>query len=312
MPFLRPPSPTMPPATGMDSSPMDISLTSPVSTPSPLVNPLANSTVLPNSTQNSVHTSSFSAIASQASLLGSLNPLARLNQSPTPTHLKNRSRRPSSLSLGLGLGPGGKGLGLSSSSPNCGSSGVNSNGSNGGGGLLPPPNIVASEEMSVNRERASSSASSMSFGFSPSRRSLQLDDASTPSNATRNANANEETPTTAKKSKGWLTKLSALQRKRQIGISGANESESSLSARSDGRNTPDLTATNGGFNSGLNSNTRPLEQDVDALAVDGENEKRDQMPVTPPRSATSLTGDGFQGLVCERWARTPSSILTAF
>lgn len=185
----------------------------------------------------------------------------------------------------------------SGGSGNPGSGGGNSNnnsGGNGGGTLLPATNIGiletgVGENTLGGRGRASSTASSMSFGFSPSRRSISLEDSQQDQ-----LNENEETPQARKRPSKLSQMAASLKRRRQvIGITGNNESEGSLSARSDGgRATPDVNsaAYTGYLNnaSGFGGERRGLEVDVDALVVDTNRVQKD-MTMTPPKSATELT-----------------------
>jgi hypothetical protein len=274
----------------MDSSPMDISLSSPQSTPS---NPAG-----PN----------IAIAISNASLYGSMNPINRVlsNSSPTSTapHLRSRTRRPSSLSLGLNFDRI-KSFGLSNSSPSSGGGGGGASAGGIGGSLLPAANIGVLETGNDNtlagRGRASSTASSMSLGFSPSRRSTSLEDSQrqdqVPGEQTnRTPNENEETPQARKPSRLGQMAASLKRRRQVIGISGNNGSESSLSARSDGGRTPDTMY--GGYLQGNMTGfagPRGLEGDVDALVVDtnARPPSTKDMPMTPPKSATALETSPF-------------------
>lgn len=78
----------------------------------------------------------------------------------------------------------------------------------------------------TGRGRASSSASSMSIGLSPARRSTGLDEAG--------LEANKETPN-AKRQTGFAVQVAKMKRYRQImGMSGPNRSESDLYTVSNG------------------------------------------------------------------------------
>ena len=118
----------------------------------------------------------------------------------------------------------------------------------------------------MGRGRASSSASSMSIGLSPARRSTSLDEV-----------ALEETPN-ARRQTGFAMQVAKIKRHRQIlGMSGLNGSESDLSITSNGQTTPDLV------------NQRGLEDDVDALAVDPDHNVHSSpmKESTPAKSTTS-------------------------
>jgi len=180
-----------------------------------------------------------------------------------------------------------------------------------GGTLLPAANIGVLETGNENnlggRGRASSTASTMSFGFSPAHRSTSLEDSlrqeQTSTEQTERAlNENEETPQARKRSRLGQMAASLKRRRQVIGISGNNGSESSLSARSDGGKTPDLGSTMyGGYLQGNGANMtgfaghRGLENDVDALVVDtnARPPSTKDMPMTPPKSATALESSPF-------------------
>jgi hypothetical protein len=215
----------------------------------------------------------------------SANPLSRVIQSPTAAHMRNRARRPSSLSLGLDRTI--KVFSSSSSSPSSGGNGSGPSTQQTPGSLLQPAPIFPTEHESImNRGRASSSASSMSLGFSPSRRSISLEDSAPIRNLELHERVNdplgenEETPNARRKPKAPQA-ASIARRRRVIGMTYQNESESSLSNHSNGRVTPDILQ-NGGH--------RALEDDVDALAVNPNRPSpmKDGMPVTPPRGAMPL------------------------
>lgn len=284
MSFLRPasPSPLQLPSSPMDSSRMDFSTT--------MSSPISN----PNSTL--------------ATGFGLTNPHSRVIHSPTPAHMRTRTRRPSSLSLGFDRIKS-FGFGTSSSSspssggPNTGTSGVGQ----GNSGVLQAAPIIFDPPSDPNsttlggRGRASSTASSMSFSFSPSRRSISLEDTAQANNPVQNGmEENEETPQASTRRKSnRLSNLSSLKRRRAvIGITGQNESESSLSNASNGRNTPDIHARSSlDFGIGGIGMGRGIEDDVDALAMDfagssGGSPNKDAMGMgmsqTPPRGTVPL------------------------
>lgn len=108
---------------------------------------------------------------------------------------------------------------------------------------------------------------------------------------------NEETPNanSSRRRSNRLSNLPSLKRRRQvIGISGQNESESSLSNASNGRNTPDMTLQNPGIGVGFGM-LRGIEDDVDALAMDfagsgsqSGSSPNKEMTLTPPRGTVPL------------------------
>lgn len=284
MSFLRPasPNPLQLPSSPMDGSRMDFSTT--------MSSPISN----PNSTPNTGY--NFT------------NPHSRVIHSPTPAHMRARTRRPSSLSLGFdriktfGFGTSSSSS-PSSGGPNTGTSGVvQSNNTAGTSGLLPAAPIIfdtpadVSNSTLAGRGRASSTASSMSFSFSPARRSISLEDTVNNNNNGNNNNSNNNN--TAAQN-GMDENEETPQRKRAvIGITGQNESESSLSNASNGRNTPDMH-TRGSLDLGLGGIgiSRGIEDDVEALAMDfagssGSSPSKDglgiRMNQTPPRGTVPL------------------------
>jgi len=131
---------------------------------------------------------------------------------------------------------------------------------------------------------------------------------------------NEETPNANnnRRRSNRLSNLASLKRRRQaIGMSSQNESESSLSNASNGRNTPDI-APHGittGPAVGL-SMGRGIEDDVDALAMDlagsSSSSPHKNMTLTPPRGTVPLADVSpfaFKSVVC---LSISSSIVTRF
>jgi hypothetical protein len=108
---------------------------------------------------------------------------------------------------------------------------------------------------------------------------------------------NEETPNanSTRRRSNRLSNLASLKGRRQvIGISGQNESESSLSNTSNGRNTPDLILQNPNVGVGFGM-SRGIEDDVDALAMDfagsgsqSSSSPNKEMTLTPPRGTVPL------------------------
>ena len=250
------------------------------------------------------------------------NPHSRVIHSPTPAHMRARTRRPSSLSLGFDrIKPFGFGA-SSSSSPSSGGPNTGTNGmvqGSGSGSILQAAPVILDPpiDLSMNaagRGRASSSASSMSFSFSPSRRSISLEDSAQNANPILNGmEENEETPqANTRRKSNRLSNLTSLKRRRAvIGITGQNESESSLSNASNGRNTPDLQQARNSLDLGIGGMGmgRGIEDDVDALAMDfagssnnSPNKDGTGMNQTPPRGTVPLANVSpfapSNGLVC--------------
>ncbi|KAG8832258.1 hypothetical protein FRC17_001655 [Serendipita sp. 399] len=195
---------------------------------------------------------------------GSIHPAIRTMQSPTGAQTRNRARRPSSLSLVFDKTKPYGGIPVATSTSTGNSNMGEGSTSVGGATVLQPAAQISEFEGNTSRGRASSSASSMSLGLSPSRGSISLEE----------GHGLEDTPT-ARLSSSRMGQIAAMRRKRHmIGMSITNGSESSLSNASNGRVTPDMVRS------------AALADEVNALVVDpiaSSSPMKDSIPLAPSR-----------------------------